>query len=131
MALKNGKPFLAWSTPGGDTIPQTLTQAFLNVVEFGMNVQQASEAPCAMTSNFRLSMYPQNPGEGLAMPELLAARVAARLRALGHPVQSLPHQPPYGTPSGPGAVKMIQIDQATGVLFGGVSPGKDNYVLGW
>ena len=63
MALKDGKPFLAWNTPGGDTIPQTLTQAFLNVVEFGMNVQQATEAPCAMTSNFRVSMYPQNPGE--------------------------------------------------------------------
>jgi gamma-glutamyltranspeptidase/glutathione hydrolase len=45
MALKNGKPMLAWNTPGGDTIPQTLTQAFLNVVEFGMNVQQAVRRP--------------------------------------------------------------------------------------
>jgi gamma-glutamyltranspeptidase/glutathione hydrolase len=131
MALKNGKPFLAWNTPGGDTIPQTLTQAFLNVVEFGMNVQQAAEAPCAMTSNFRVSMYPQNPADGLAMPQLLADRVGDALRALGHPVQALPLQPPYGTPSGPGAVKMILIDQTTGVMFGGASPGKDNYVLGW
>jgi gamma-glutamyltranspeptidase/glutathione hydrolase len=81
MALKDGKPFLAWNTPGGDTIPQTLTQAFLNVVEFGMNVQQAAEAPCAMTSNFRVSMYPQAPGDGLAMPQLLADRVGARLRS--------------------------------------------------
>lgn len=131
MALKNGKPYLAWNTPGGDTIPQTLTQAFLNVVEFGMNVQQAVEAPCAMTSNFRVSMYPQSPGEGLAMPQLLADKVAGPLRALGHPVQALPHQPPYGSPSGAGAVKMILVDQASGVYFGGASPGKDNYVLGW
>ena len=131
MALKDGKPFLAWNTPGGDTIPQTLTQAFLNVVEFGMNVQQASEAPCAMTSNFRVSMYPQSPGDGLAMPEVLATLVGARLRALGHPVQAQAYQPPYGTPSGPGAVKMIQIDPASGVFYGGVSPGKDNYALGW
>jgi gamma-glutamyltranspeptidase/glutathione hydrolase len=131
MALKNGKPVLAWNTPGGDTIPQTLTQAFLNVVEFGMNVQQATEAPCALTSNFRVSMYPQNPGSGLAMPEFLAAKVGAALGRLGHPVQALPLQPPYGAPSGTGAVKMILIDQATGVMFGGASPGKDNYVMGW
>jgi gamma-glutamyltranspeptidase/glutathione hydrolase len=131
LALKDGKPFLAWNTPGGDTIPQTLTQAFLNVVEFGMNVQQATEAPCAMTSNFRVSMYPQNPGNGLAMPQALADRVGAALRALGHPVQASPLQPPYGSPSGAGAVKMIRIDPATGVMFGGASPGKDNYVLGW
>jgi gamma-glutamyltranspeptidase / glutathione hydrolase len=131
MALKDGKPFLAWNTPGGDTIPQTLTQAFLNVVEFGMNVQQATEAPCGMTSNFRVSMYPQSPGNGLAMPQFLADRVGNALRALGHPVQALPLQPPYGAPSGAGAVKMIMIDQTTGVMFGGASPGKDNYVLGW
>lgn len=96
-----------------------------------MNVQQAVEAPCAMTSNFRVSMYPQSPGEGLAMPQLLADKVAGPLRALGHPVQALPHQPPYGSPSGAGAVKMILVDQASGVYFGGASPGKDNYVLGW
>jgi len=131
MALKDGKPFLAWNTPGGDTIPQTLTQAFLNVVEFGMNVQQAVEAPCAMTSNFRVSIYPQRPGDGLAMPQLLADRVGPALRALGHPVQASPLQPPYGSPSGPGAVKMILIHRATGVMFGGASPGKDNYVVGW
>jgi len=131
MALKDGKPYLAWNTPGGDTIPQTLTQAFLNVVEFGMNVQQAAEAPCAMTSNFRVSMYPQSPGNGLAMPQVLADRVGAALGALGHPVQASPLQPPYGSPAGPGAVKMIRIDPATGVMFGGASPGKDNYVLGW
>lgn len=131
MALRNGKPFLAWNTPGGDTIPQTMTQAFLNVVEFGMNVQQAAEAPCAMTSNFRVSMYPQAPGDGLAMPQVLADRVGTALRALGHPVQPSPTQPPYGSPSGPGAVKMILLDQASGVMYGGASPGKDNYVLGW
>ncbi|MFN7925062.1 MAG: gamma-glutamyltransferase [Bryobacteraceae bacterium] len=131
MALKDGKPFLAWNTPGGDTIPQTLTQAFLNVVEFGMNVQQATEAPCVMSSNFRVSMYPQDPGNGLAMPQFLADKVGAALTALGHPVQAQPYQPPYGSPSGAGAVKMIRIDPATGVMAGGASPGKDNYVLGW
>lgn len=131
LALKDGKPFLAWNTPGGDTIPQTMTQAFLNIVEFGMNVQQATEAPCVMSSNFRVSMYPQDAGNGLAMPQFLADRVGAALAALGHPVQAQPLQPPYASPSGAGAVKMIWFDQKAGVMHGGASPGKDNYVLGW
>ena len=84
-----------------------------------------------MTSNFRVSMYPQSPGDGLAMPQVLGDRVGAALRALGHPVQVSPLQPPYGSPSGLGAVKMILIDPATGVMYGGASPGKDNYVIGW
>jgi hypothetical protein len=127
MALKNGKPFLAWNTPGGDTIPQTLTQAFLNVVEFGMNVQQAAEAPCIVTSNFRVSMYPQNPGDGL-MPKLLADHVGSALSSLGHcpglPLSSVRN-----------AVrrrrgKMILIDQSSGVMFGGASPGKRQLRVG-
>ncbi len=131
MALKNGKPYLAWNTPGGDTIPQTMSQAFLNVVEFGMNVQQAVEAPAIASSNFRVSYYPQSPGNGLAMTQQLADRVGKALQALGHPVQATPTQPPYGAPSGTGAVKMILIDPATGVMFSGVSPAKDNYALGY
>ena len=44
MALKDGKPYMAFGTPGADTQPQAQLQFFLNVVEFGMNVQQALEA---------------------------------------------------------------------------------------
>lgn len=45
LALKDGKPFLSFSLPGGDVQDQFLLQLFLNVVEFGMDVQQAAEAP--------------------------------------------------------------------------------------
>ena len=45
LALKDGKPFLAFAVQGGDTQDQNLLQFFLNVVEFGMNVQEAVEAP--------------------------------------------------------------------------------------
>ncbi len=53
LAFKNGKPFLAWNTPGGDNQPQAMLQAFLSVVEFGMNLQQAGEA--ADRHQFQLS----------------------------------------------------------------------------
>src|SRR5205823_6758406 len=44
LALKNGKPFLCFSVQGGDTQDQNLLQVFLNIVEFGMTVNEACEA---------------------------------------------------------------------------------------
>ncbi len=131
LALKNGKPVLAWNTSGGDTIPQTMLQAFLNVVEFGMNVQQACEAPTALTENFRGSNYPQAPGNGLVLPEALAG-VEKTLAAKGHTVRVTTAQEPYrNTPAGAGAMKMILLDPASGTMIGGVSPAKDDVAIGW
>jgi gamma-glutamyltranspeptidase/glutathione hydrolase len=132
LAIKNGKPFLAWNTPGGDNQPQAMLQAFLSVVEFGMNLQQAGEAPTVTTSSFHASMYPQKAGDELTVPKLLADRVGPALTAKGHKLKVNVVQAPYGQqPSGAGAVKMVLIDPKTGVLHGGVSPAKDDYVMGW
>ncbi|MBS1508023.1 MAG: gamma-glutamyltransferase [Bacteroidetes bacterium] len=59
MALKDGKPFLAFAVQGGDTQDQNLLQFFLNMVEFGMTVQEATEAPNINSYQFYLSL-----GEG-------------------------------------------------------------------
>ncbi len=132
LALKDGKPFLAWNTPGGDNQPQAMLQAFLNVVEFGMNVQQAVEAPTITSSSFQQSNYPQRAPNRLAMPKVLADRVGDDLSRRGHALQISALQEPYQqAPSGAGAVKMVLVDSGRGVLFGGVSPAKDNYVAGW
>ena len=132
LALKDGKPLLAWNTPGGDNQPQAMLQAFLNVTEFGMNVQQALESPTVTTTSFHPSMYPHQPGDTLTVPKVLAERVGAALEAKGHRLRVGAMQQPYQQqPSGAGAVKMIRIDPATGMMFGGVSPAKDNYVMGW
>lgn len=132
MALKNGKPFLAWNTPGGDNQPQAMLQAFLNVVEFGMNVQQAVEQPTVTTNNFAASMYPQKDGDSLVIPKVLAREIGAALSSKGHRVMEVERQQPYNQQAaGAGAVKMILIDPSTGVMHGGVSPAKDDYVLGW
>ena len=131
LALKDGKPFLAWNTPGGDNGPAML-QAFLNVVEFGMNVQQAVETPTVMSTSFHNSVYPHPVDGTLVMPKVLADPVAAALAAKGHRIVVTPLQKPYGQqPSGAGAVKMVRIDPRTGVFAGGVSPAKDDYVMGW
>jgi gamma-glutamyltranspeptidase/glutathione hydrolase len=132
LAFKDGKPFLAWNTPGGDNQPQAMLQAFLNVAEYGFNVQQAVEAPTMTTTGFRASMYPQKVANELALPQILADRIGKALAAKGHRLKVSPLQGPYQQqPSGAGAVKMVLIDPRTGVLHGGVSPAKDNYVMGW
>jgi gamma-glutamyltranspeptidase/glutathione hydrolase len=132
LALRNGKPVMAWNTPGGDNQPQAMLQAFLNVVEFGMNVQQALEAPTITTNSIYPSMYPQKPGDTLTIPKILADVVGPALAAKGHKLDVGALQQPYRMqPSGAGAVKMIRIDPETGMMFGGVSPAKDNYVMGW
>jgi gamma-glutamyltranspeptidase / glutathione hydrolase len=132
LALKDGKPVMAWNTPGGDNQPQAMLQAFLNIVEFGMNPQLALEQPTATTSNFHASNYPQPVGDRLSVPEVLAARIGEGLRAKGHKLEVTRLQLPYfQQPSGAGAVKLVWIDPKSGVMFGAVSPAKDNYVMGW
>jgi gamma-glutamyltranspeptidase/glutathione hydrolase len=132
LAMKDGKPFLAWNTPGGDNQPQAMLQAFLAIVEFGMNVQQAVEAPTVTSSSFAGSNYPQRARNQLALPQVLADHVGDDLAARGHALQIGELQQPYRQAiSGAGAVKMVMIDPETGVMFGGVSPAKDDYVVGW
>ena len=66
MALKDGLPFLSFGVQGGDTQDQNLLQFFLNVVEFGMNVQEAAEAANINTYQFYLSLGDEdrNPKPG-------------------------------------------------------------------
>ena len=56
LAMKDGKPFLSFAVQGGDTQDQNLLQFFLNVVEFGMTVQEATEAPNINTDQLWLSL---------------------------------------------------------------------------
>lgn len=131
LAMKDGKPYLAWNTPGGDNQPQAMLQSFLAVVLFDANVQQAVEAPTVTSSAFGASMYP-NPVRGmLTMPTVLGDEIAEDLASRGHRVELLPLQQPYRqSASGAGAVKMVMIDPETGVMYGGVSPAKSDYVIG-
>jgi hypothetical protein len=66
------------------------------------------------------------------MPAVLGGLVGEELARRGHQVEIVPLQQPYQmSASGAGAVKMVMIDPTTGVMLGGVSPAKSDYVLGW
>jgi len=124
MALKDGKPFLTFGTPGADTQPQTQLQFFLNVVEFGMPVQRALEQPAVISNSFRDSYSPHAVLGQLLTPAMLAPSVRDALAAKGHKLD-------VRDVKGVGSVKGIMIDPRTGVLHGGVSPTGDSYVMAW
>jgi gamma-glutamyltranspeptidase/glutathione hydrolase len=124
MALKDRKPWIAFGTPGSDTQPQTQLQFFLNVAEFGMNVQEALEQPTVISNSFRDSYQPHDVKGKLLTPAMLPRDVRDALAAKGHQID-------LRNVKGVGSVKAILIDPRTGVLMGGVSPTGDSYVMAW
>jgi gamma-glutamyltranspeptidase len=124
LALKDGKPYIVFGTPGADTQPQTQLQFFLNVVEFGMPVQQALEQPAVISNSFRDSYYPHNVLGKLLTPAMLPQTVRDALAAKGHQLD-------VRDVKGVGSVKGIMIHPRTGALMGGVSPTGDSYVMAW
>jgi gamma-glutamyltranspeptidase / glutathione hydrolase len=124
LALKDGKPYMVFGTPGADTQPQAQLQFFLNVAEFGMNVQQALEQDYVVSTSFRSSYYPHDAEGKLQVPATLPKHVLDELAAMGHKLD-------IRNVRGVGSVKAIVIHPRTGVLMGGVSPTRDSYVMAY
>ncbi len=124
MALKDGKPFMAFGTPGADTQPQAQLQFFLNVVEFGMNVQQALEQSSVVSTGFQSSYFPHAIEGKLQVPSSLPKHVLDELAAMGHKLD-------VRNVRGVGSVKAIIVHPRSGALMGGVSPTRDSYVMAY
>jgi gamma-glutamyltranspeptidase/glutathione hydrolase len=124
LALKDGKPYMVFGTPGADTQPQAQLQFFLNVAEFGMNVQQALEQGSIVSTSFKSSYYPHAAEGKLQVPSSLPKHVLDELAAMGHVLD-------IRNVRGVGSVKAIVIHPRTGVLMGGVSPTRDSYVMAY
>jgi gamma-glutamyltranspeptidase/glutathione hydrolase len=124
MALKNGKPFLAFAVQGGDTQDQNLLQFFLNVVEFDMGVQQATEAANINSDQMRSSfgMHEALPGH-LLLREDTPEAVRAQLRKMGYTLNFEP------LTSGP--INAILIDREHGSFWGGSSNYGEDYGIAW
>jgi gamma-glutamyltranspeptidase / glutathione hydrolase len=124
LALRDGKPYMVFGTPGADTQPQAQLQFFLNVMEFGMNVQQALEQPSIVSTGFRSSFYPHEVAGTLQVPNSLPTHVLDELAEMGHKLD-------IRNARGVGSVKAIIVHPTSGVLMGGVSPTRDSYVIGY
>jgi gamma-glutamyltranspeptidase/glutathione hydrolase len=124
MALKDGKPFLSFAVQGGDTQDQNLLQFFLNVVEFGMNVQEAAEAPNFNSYQMRASFgaHETQPGR-LLLNESTPPETRAALERMGYTLEFEPRT------SGP--INAIFLDWANRSFWGGSSNYGDDYGIVW
>jgi gamma-glutamyltranspeptidase / glutathione hydrolase len=87
LALRDGEPYLAFGTPGGDQQDQWTLAFFLNHVLYGMNLQEAIDAPAFHTSHFPSSFYPRESWPRVVdVEERAGAEAIAGLRARGHEV---------------------------------------------
>jgi len=124
LALKHGKPFLAFAVQGGDTQDQNLLQFFLDMVEFGMNVQEAVEGPNITSYQMRSSFggHETQPGR-VTVHASTPAYVQDELRRMGYKVEVDERT------SGP--INAIHLDPATGTMWGGSSDFGEDYGIGW
>jgi gamma-glutamyltranspeptidase/glutathione hydrolase len=124
LALKNGKPYLCFSVQGGDSQDQNLLQFFLNVVEFGMTVQEATEAANINSYQMRSSFgaHESRPGVMMIHPSL-PPWVRSELTRMGYKLEVVPKT------SGP--INAIFLDREHGTLWGGSSDHGEDYGIGW
>ncbi len=125
IVTKDGAPFLATGSPGGDDQCQRSMQTLLNIVEFGMSLQQAIEAPRWSTRSFPASTFPHTmyPGE-MSVEQRIPEEVREALGKLGHKVRV---QGPWNMNMTAG----ILVDAATGTLSAGADPRVSAYALAW
>jgi gamma-glutamyltranspeptidase/glutathione hydrolase len=129
MALKDGKPFLCFSVQGGDTQDENLLQFLLNIVDFGMTVQEATEAPNINSDQLWLSLGGERtedrrprPGH-ILLGNVTPPYVRRDLRQMGYIAT-------YGDRTS-GPINAILIDTKHGTLWGGSSNNGEDYGIGW
>ena len=123
MTLKDGKPYMAFGTPGGDQQDQWQTNFFLRHVHFGMNLQEAIDAPSWHSEHFPSSFYPRaaTPGR-LVLEGRFPQTTVDELRRRGHDVV-------VGDDWSEG--RMCAAAQEDGVLKAGANPrGMQGYAVG-
>lgn len=118
FVFKDGKPFMNIGTPGGDAIWQTMFQLVVNVIDFGMDVQSAIEAP-----RYRIYNFGSND---LRMESRMAEDLVKDLAARGHRIRMF-----SDWTMSVGGAQGVVIDYDRGVLMGGADPRRDGYVVGW
>jgi gamma-glutamyltranspeptidase/glutathione hydrolase len=104
-----------------------MVQVFINIVDFGMDPQQAIEAPRVATGSFPSSFWPHTYKPGwLNVEGRIPENIRAELAALGHEIHVWPdYTEAAGSPCA------IVLDSTTGTLMTGADPRRENYSLGW
>jgi len=124
LALKEGKPYLSFAVQGGDTQDQNMLQFFLNIVEFGMNVQEACEAANIVSYQMKNSFddHSRLPGK-LTLQEQVPPWVRLALVKMGYMINTGKYT------SGP--INAIFFDREHGTFWGGSSNHGEDYGIAW
>jgi len=127
IALRDGKPYMAFGTPGGDLQEQSKLQGFLNMVEFGMSPQEAVEAPRfqSMHPGGFLSIFRTGNFRAVRVERRVPEEARNALEEMGYTILS-----PFDFLS-IGNVSIIKIDQETGWKEGAADPRSWNTAVGW
>jgi len=125
LVTNNGEPYAILGSPGGDDQVMRTMQTLVNLVDFGMNIQQAIEAPRWSTRSFPASPFPHTmrPGD-MSVEARISEATRQALRARGHKLRVVPAWS-LGSNAG------IVIDPATGVLSAGADPRVEAYAWAW
>jgi gamma-glutamyltranspeptidase/glutathione hydrolase len=126
LVLRGGEPFMVLSTPGGDNQDQALLQVLLNIIEFGMNPQEAVEAARFDTQHYVSSFDDHEflPGS-LNLESRIPEKTIAELKARGHKIKV---QSDWGTLSSP---TVIIFNVQSGVSSAGADPRRGRYAVAW
>jgi gamma-glutamyltranspeptidase/glutathione hydrolase len=125
LVMKDGKPFAIMGSPGGDDQVMRTIQTLINMVDFGMNIQEAIEAPRWTTSSFPSSVFPHTMYPGaMAVEARIPDATRAALIARGH---NLSVAGPWSMGSNAGVV----VDEKNGVLSAGADPRVEAYAWAW
>ena len=126
ILLKDGKPFLAISTPGGDSQDQQIANVLVNLIVFRMGLQEAIEAP-RVNSLHPFSSFNDHKSEAgvLEIESRFSPAVLEELKRRGHKLKVLG---PYGMPTG---VVAVGVNPQTGTLRGAADVRRERYVFGW
>ena len=123
LVMRDGEFFLALGTPGGETIGQTQFQVLLNVIDFGMGIQEAIEAP-RIALNAEPNFYLPGADVTLRIERRIAPLVISRLEDLGHRTLAIRE---YSL----GNMQGILRDLETGTMMAGADPRRMMYAVGW
>ena len=125
LVMKNDEPYAILGSPGGDDQVMRTMQTLINLVDFGMNIQQAIEAPRWSTRSFPASPFPHtmHPGD-MSVEERISEATRQALIARGHKLRV---RPAWSLGSNAGIV----VDPITGVLSAGADPRVEAYAWAW
>lgn len=127
LVMKDGHVAMTYGTPGLDVQPQAMTQLLINLIDYGMDVQEAIEAPRIATYSFPASTHPHPYNPGLLRAESrIPADVREQLARMGHQVEVWPAYVPQA-----GALCAIHRNRDERTLAGGADPRRVAYAVGW